>query len=401
MRLAYLTTTYPKPSHTFIRRELVELERRGHHVVRLAIRPSGDALADPADRDEHARTFHCLAQPRARLAWTALAWLATHPGEAWRAAALALAMARGAGAGFVRQAAYLVEAASLLWRLRGERVEHVHVHFGTNPATVARLMRALGGPPYSMTVHGPAEFDDPLGQWLGGKVADSAFTVAISDFASSQLRRWSDYRDWSKLAIVHCGVSQAFFAEPAPLDPLSRTLVCVGRLTPAKGQLLLLDAMAALVDEGLDVQLVLAGDGEMRGVVERRIEELGLEGHVRITGWIGEAEVRKEIAAARALVLPSFAEGLPVVIMEAMAMGRPVISTAIAAIPELVRTGETGWLVAPGNAGELADAMRDAVAASPERLSALAASARQRVRERHDVAREAAKLEALLLASRG
>jgi glycosyltransferase involved in cell wall biosynthesis len=400
MRLAYLTTTYPKPSHTFIRRELVELERRGHHVVRLAIRPSGDTLADPADRDEHARTFHCLGQPRARLAWTALAWLATHPGQAWRAAALAFAMARGAGAGFVRQAAYLVEAASLLWRLRGERVEHVHVHFGTNPATVARLMRALGGPPYSMTVHGPAEFDDPLGQWLGGKVADSAFTVAISDFASSQLRRWSDYRDWSKLAIVHCGVSRAFFAEPAPLDPLSRTLVCVGRLTPAKGQLLLLDAMAALVDEGLDVQLVLAGDGEMRGVVERRIEELGLEGHVRITGWIGEAEVRKEIAAARALVLPSFAEGLPVVIMEAMAMGRPVISTAIAAIPELVRTGETGWLVAPGSVGELADAMRDAMRADPERLSTLAANARERVRNRHDVAREAAKLEALLLAHR-
>jgi glycosyltransferase involved in cell wall biosynthesis len=116
----------------------------------------------------------------------------------------------------------------------------------------------------------------------------------------------------------------------------------VGRLCEQKGQFLLLEAVARLASEGVPVELVLAGDGELRGDLERLIEAQGMAGFVNITGWVDSKRVRDEILSARVLVLPSFAEGLPVVIMEAMALGRPVVSTYVAGIPELVIPGETG-----------------------------------------------------------
>jgi len=395
--IAYLATKYPAVSHTFIRRELMEIERQGHPVLRLAIRKADADPVDPLDKQENAKTLHCLSQPIGRLLPAQLLTICTRPLKFVRALALAVRMGWRSDRGLLRHLAYLGEAAYLLQVLRGEAIDHLHAHFGTNSAAVARLIHRLGGPRYSFTVHGPDEFDAPRSLDLPGKVADAAFVVAISDFGAAQLRRWTSTENWAKIHVVRCTVGDDFFADAQPIDEHCNTLVCVGRLCPQKGQLLLIDAMAKLVGDGVDLRLVLAGDGEMRSLVEQRIDQAHLRDRVEITGWISEAHVRRHILAARAFVLPSFAEGLPMVIMEAFALGRPVISTYVAGIPELVRPEENGWLVPAGNAGELAAAMADAMHRPVEKLQAMGNNGRDRVLKRHYLPNEVAKLETLFV----
>ncbi len=397
MRIAYLVTKYPAVSHTFIRREILALEQRGHVILRLAIRATGNNLVDPQDQAEQARTHHCLSQPKFRLLLGQLRTLLTCPVGFGRALALALRMGWRGDRGLLRHIAYLLEAAYLLQVVRRHRIDHVHAHFGTNSAAVARLIRRLGGPNYSFTAHGPDEFDAPRQLDLAGKIADAVFVVAISDYTAAQLRRWAAPEHWGKIHVVHCTVDDDFFQAARPVDPLSRTFVCVGRLCPQKGQLVLLEALQLLRAAGQDVRLVLAGDGELRPQIESRIRAFGIDDRVEITGWIGEAEVRRHILAARALVLPSFAEGLPVVLMEALALGRPVISTYVAGIPELVRPGENGWLVSGGNAAQLAVTMRAALEASADQLTAMGAAGRRVVQERHFLPTEVDRLEGLFL----
>jgi len=199
--------------------------------------------------------------------------------------------------------------------------------------------------------------------------------------------------------VVHCGLERSFH-EVAPVGvPTAPRLVCVGRLCEQKGQLLLLEAARLLAARSITFELVLAGDGEMRGQIEALIARHGLQQHVRITGWISSAQVREEILAARALVLPSFAEGLPVVIMEAMALRRPVLTTYVAGIPELVRPAENGWLFPAGAVDELAAAMADCLAQPAETLQRMGEAARQRVLQRHDIDTEAARLASYFKAS--
>ena len=396
LRIAYLAPEYPKVSHTFVRREIRALEQRGHEVLRLAIR--GGATVDAADREESKRTITCLALPRVGMLVAVATAMIARPVAWLRAVTMALRMGRRSDRGLLRHVAYLIEAAVLLRVCAVHGIRHVHVHFGTNAAAVARLMRCLSGRrlAYSMTIHGPDEFDAPRGLSLREKVVDAAFVVAISDYCSAQLRRWADPLDWQKIHVVHCAVAPEFFERAAPIPAASRTLLSVGRLSAQKGQLVLLDALARLLAEGVDVRLVLAGDGEMRGELERAIRTRRLEGHVTITGWVDEPEVRRLLVAARALVQPSFAEGLPVVLMEALAMRRPVIATQVAGVPELVIPGQNGWLVPAGNVDELAAAMRAALAASRERLDGMGRAGARRVRQRHDAGTEAGRLEGLL-----
>jgi glycosyltransferase involved in cell wall biosynthesis len=257
------------------------------------------------------------------------------------------------------------------------------------------LVHALGGPPYSFTVHGPHEFDRPLFIGLGEKVRRSAFVVAVSSFGRSQLYRWIDHGDWSKVKVIHCGVDATFAAAEASALPEAPRLVCVGRLSAEKGQLLLVEAAARLAAKGIRFDLVLVGDGELRAELEELIARHRLAGQVRITGWVSGERVREELLAARALVLPSFAEGLPVALMEAMALRRPVLTTYVAGIPELVRAGENGWLFPAGSVSALASAFEDFFARSGEELSAMGEAARRRVLERHSDHVGAARLAAL------
>ena len=170
----------------------------------------------------------------------------------------------------------------------------------------------------------------------------------------------------------------------APSNALKR-FVCVGRLAPEKGQLLLVEAARRLAAQGEEFELVFVGDGKMRTEIETLLAGYKLSVTVRITGWVDDRQVREEISAARALVQPSLAEGLPVVIMEAMALRRPIISTFIAGIPELVGSGEHGWLVPAGDVDALVDAMRACLNASTETLTRMGEAAHERVLRRHNV----------------
>ena len=251
-------------------------------------------------------------------------------------------------------------------------------------------MRVLGGPPYSFTVHGPDEFLAPLG--LEDKIRQCAFAVAISSFGRSQLYLRTAAVLWPKVRVVHCGLEPDFYSGSTSAPAANSRLVCVGRLCEAKGQLLLIDAVAQLNKRGVRVELVLAGDGPMRTEIEKMVREFGLQDRVRITGWISSDRVREEILAARALVLPSFAEGLPVVIMEALALRKPVISTYVAGIPELLKDGENGWLIPAGSIGALTTAIEDCLSRSTDELEEMGDAGRRTVIERHSIDVEAGKL---------
>ena len=405
MKIAYLVNTYPRGSQTFIRREILALERLGFDIHRFALRSDRDALIDPADMAEDARTEHILKLGAGPLVLSALGWMARNPRGALRALALALRCgAAGAGGppgtgGRLRHLIYLAEAAHLARRCHDLRLPHIHAHFGTNSTTVAMLSSLMGGPGYSFTAHGPEEFDAPRALSLGLKADLARFTIAISSFGRSQLCRWAKAETWPRLHVVHCGIEPWRFADPAPMPPGGPHLVAIGRLTEQKGFGLLIDGMARAVQTLPHLHLTLVGDGALRPQIDADIARRGLGRHVTLAGWLDETRVREALTASQALILPSFAEGLPVVLMEAMASGRPVIATAIAGVPELV-TADCGWLVPAGDPEALAQAIL-ALAATPlDRLAQMGQAARRRVLSRHDIDAEAEKLT-VLLASKG
>ena len=395
MRIAYLINQYPKISHSFIRREIQALERQGVSVMRIAIRGWNDRLVDSDDAQEQDRTRYVLQDGAYGLIVAFVRLLLMRPGRVFQALTLVVRIARRAERPLPVHLVYLAEACKIFFWLREQKIAHLHAHFGTNPAEVAMLVHVLGGPPWSFTVHGPEEFDKPYSIGLAEKIRRSAFVVAVSSYGRSQLYRLVDHIYWPKVQVVHCGLDRTFL-DDFPIQPIPpRRFVCVGRLCEQKGPLLLLEAASLLAAQGMDFELVLAGDGEMRAEIDAFIEDHKLQSIVRVTGWISNAQVHKELLAARALVLPSFAEGLPVVIMEAMALRRPIISTSVAGIPELVHPGEHGWLVPAGDVDELVTALQTCLATSDEALAMMGHAARLHVGIRHDIETTVPKLKML------
>jgi glycosyltransferase involved in cell wall biosynthesis len=396
VRIAYLINQYPAVSHTFIRREIHALEQLGGEVMRISLRGWDRELVDETDRQERERTRYVLSRGAMPLCFAIVRMLVKSPVRTLRALSLACRMSRGSERSWYIHLAYLAEACRIAPWLRRAGVEHLHAHFGTNSAEVAMLVRELGSLPWSFTVHGPEEFDKTRSIGLAEKIRRSSFVVAVSSYGRSQLYRLADCGQWSKIKVVHCGLEPDFFNGP-DRTPDPQRLVCVGRLSEQKGQLLLIDAASRLAKEKTQFELVLVGDGELRAQIEDLIKLRGLASRVRVTGWLDNDQVRNEILAARALVLPSFAEGLPVVIMEAMALRRPVISTYIAGIPELVRPGQDGWLVPAGDVTALVDAMRTCLNSTAEEIFRLGTNAHERVLQRHKIRVEAAKLQRLFM----
>jgi colanic acid/amylovoran biosynthesis glycosyltransferase len=395
MKLAYLVNIYPRASHTFIRREILALEAAGSQVLRFSVRPCDTPLVDETDQAELKKTRVILGVGAFGLLGSLLIVLAKHPRAFLAALRTTVKMARSSDRGNIAHAAYLAEACVLRRWLDGQNIDHLHAHFGTNSAAVAMLCRELGGPPYSFTVHGPEEFERANKLDLERKVATASFVVAISEFGRGQLCRWSDPDDWPKLRVVHCGVDDRFLVPLTPRIIDRPRFVCVGRLCVDKGQMVLLEAARLLVAEGKDFEIVLVGDGPLRSRLERKVAHYGLTSRVRFTGWMSSEQVKQEILSSRAMVVPSFAEGLPVVIMEALALGRPVISTPVAGIPELLRPGINGWLVQSGSPRELAAAMSEAMNTPVDHLGRMGTAGAAAVADRHDSRREAGKLELL------
>ncbi|EJL23332.1 glycosyltransferase [Novosphingobium sp. AP12] len=392
MAVAYLSNVYPKISHSFIKTEIAALERQGFDVHRLTIRRADDTI--PEDRAEAQRTTVVL-ENSAALAMAVTMCLWSRPVAALKA--LALAWRTGGSGNRIRACAYFAEAALIARSLERAGIGHVHAHFGTNPAMVARLVARLGRVTYSFTAHGPDEFDAPRTLDLPGKIAEAAFVVGVSNFGRGQLLRWSHPDHWERIHVVHCAPDPMFLAgraqEVAGRGETVRFL-CVARLSAQKGLPLLLEAVAR-VGQTRPILLDVIGGGEDRAIIEGQIERLGIGDVVTLHGWASPRTIRTALGASRALVLPSLAEGLPVVLMEAMALRVPVIATAVAGIPELV-DGQVGWLVPSGSAEDLADALCDALDTRAADLAAMGERGWKRVTERHDPLRSAAQLAALM-----
>lgn len=397
-RLAYLTNVYPKISHSFIQTEIAGLERAGLTIDRFTIRRSAQAPSDAEEEAEAARTTALLDGNLRGLAVAVLERLATRPRATLGALVQALRRHGGWGGGHdgvVRALAYFVEAAALARGMEARGIRHVHVHFGTNSVAVARLATKMAVIGYSFTVHGPDEFDAPQRLDLKGKITDAAFVAGVSHYGRGQLLRWADPASWNKVHVVRCAVARAFLSQaPAPTAGLSSRFVCVARLSAQKGLPLLIEA-AALMPRDRAFTIDIIGDGEDRAKIKAQIARLGLGARVRLLGWRAPAQVHEALGQARAFVLPSFAEGLPVVLMEALGVGRPVIATAVAGIPELVNA-DTGWLVPCGSAKALSHAMAAALDAAPEELDAMGRAGRARVAAMHDPDVNARRLAGLL-----
>ncbi|MEL6767762.1 MAG: glycosyltransferase family 4 protein [Pseudomonadota bacterium] len=395
VKLAYFLNSYPYTSLTFIRGEIAAIEASGLPVTRYAIRPWPGALVMPEDKAEAARTRYLL-EDRKGLALAALGLLA-RPRQLLAALGLWGRLVGNAGGGLARYTAYFAEAALLAAWARADGITHIHTHFATNGAAVAMLAEAMGGPRWSMTVHGPNEFFDPERASVPLKAARAAFIAAISHFAKGQVATHCGMAAFEKTHVVRCGVDLGAFeiadppAEEAPV-------VHVGRLCVEKAQVLFPPAVAAAAEKAPGLRLEIIGDGDMRGAVEAAIEATGTGDRIAILGWRDHAEVRARLAASRGLLLPSFAEGLPVAIMEALALGRPVVTTSIAGIPELV-DARCGWVVPAGDEAALAEALAALATAPAERLAEMGRAGRARVAAMHDQTANAARLRALIEAA--
>ncbi len=397
LRVAYLVNQYPQVSHTFIRREILAIERLGVKVERFALRGWDADTVDPADTVEKLRTRHVLEHGFLPPGWALLRSLVRRPKATLRVVLEALEMSRRSIRPWPYHLVWLAHACLILEWIAHRGVRHIHAHFGTNSTDVVYLMRLLGGPEYSFTVHGADESDDAKSLNLDRKVGGAKFVAVSNSFTRGQLLRHVDPADWNKIKVIHCGLEQSFLSQEAPDLPTSPVLLCIGRLSTEKGHFILIDAFARLVARHPHVRLVLAGDGGLRSPLELRIARLGLNGRVTVTGWVSGQQVLDLIAASTILVQPSLMEGLPVAIMEAMAQHRPVIATYVAGIPELVLPGQTGWLVPPGETDRLAEAMDQAISLPLSELQAIGERGAARVRERHDIDDIAAQLTRLFV----
>ncbi|MBT2185680.1 glycosyltransferase family 4 protein [Sphingobium sp. H33] len=394
MKLAYLLNTYPLISTTFIRREIQAIEALGQPVERFAVRDWDGELVDPDDIAEHGKTRYILTGGKSALLRDVLLTLLAHPLRTLMLLPLWWRVWRNAERKFVEHVAYLLEAMAFARRAGALDVDHVHVHFSTNAATVALFARRLGGPSYSITVHGPDEIvpGEPARLSIREKARDAAFLVAITRYCRDRIAQEApDSAD--KIRIVPCGIDLAQFPF-SPDPPASSRVICIGRLCANKGQIHIPPAIAQVIEEFPDLVVELIGGGEDEAAIRAAIARHKVEDHVIVHGWGTGAYVREQLLAGRAMLLPSYAEGLPIGIMEAFAIGRPVLSTTIAGIPELL-DGDCGWIFAPGDESAIADALRGIMRATPEQRAAMGAEGRRRVEERHDLHKSA---QTLLLA---
>ena len=393
-KVAYIMGEYPLVSLTFIQREIAALRHMGLDVIACAMRRTPVAQhKGPAEKDAAATTYYVLENLKRPVAFLGAqkalfqsfrAYFRTLR-LAWRTRSPGLKAA-------LYQLIYFFEATVLARHLKAEGATHMHAHFTTGAASVAMLTSELTGIPYSFTLHGPADFLDPYRWKIGEKAARARFVATISHYARSQLMFHTPAEHWDRLHIIHCGVDPARYSGQSTAEAGETRLIFVGRVAPVKGLRLLVEAMRRLADELPELRLTVVGDGEDRALIEDMARPLGERIH--FTGYLSQDEVAEALANADIAVLPSFAEGVPVFLMEALASGKPVIATQVAGVGELVKTGETGLLVPPGDVDSLTDAIRT-LATDPAKRSAMSQAGRGVVTSDFDIHTEAARLATL------
>ena len=387
-RIAYLLSRYPAISHTFFLNEVLGLRIRGLHIETVSINAPDRPIEElpPAEAAEVETTLYLKNGSRISSAVALLAIAFSYPAVFLRGLAAVLRVPNLTILHRFFWLFYLAEALLLGRWMRARNLPHLHVHFGGAVASVGMLAAAAWRIPWSLTVHGPEELTNTSSYHLREKITSAAFVICISDFCRSQLCALTPPAQWHKFEVIRLGV------DPMLLTPISRSLtsgitmpgprtyelVSVGRLVPAKGQRILLDALRILRDRNTHLHLTLIGDGPELPALDQFVTQHHLEEHINFKGALNHASTLAHVRRADIFALPSFAEGIPVALMEAMSLGLPCVGTSIAGIPELIRSGVDGILVPPANALALADALESLTADSALRKS-LGHSARQRI----------------------
>lgn len=399
--IAYLTGEYPRATDTFIQREIAALRVQGIEVETCSIRKTGPEHHVGSEQiEEFKRTFYVIATAKSplRLVRCHLKALTQAPGRYFAALKLALATRPPGLKGLLYQLFYFVEAAVLADHLKRRSVRHLHNHIATATCTVAMLTSKMSGIPFSFTIHGPDIFFEPKHWRIDAKIAEARFVACISDFCRSQCMIFSDQKHWNKFNIIHCGIDPEKYQAETTTDLSVPHLVFVGRLAGVKGVPVLLDALSQIKADMPDLRVTLIGDGPERADLEIRAQDLGLGAVVSFAGYKSQDEVAETLASADALVLPSFAEGVPVTLMEAMASGLPVLATRVGGISELVEDGISGYLVPPGNVEALAARLRDLLS-DPELRARMGAAGRAKVTADFNQQIEAGRLAQLIVPS--
>lgn len=378
--IGYLISQYPTASHTFVRREVAAMRAAGLTIRTYSIRPGEPSPGDAMAEAEAASTYAVLGQSPLAYLGAHVSALLTGPLRYFSTLRLGLRHRVPGLKALLWALFYFAEAILLARQLRRDGVTRLHNHFANAGATVGMLTAHHLRMPWSLTLHGISEFDYPAGLLLPQKLERAEFAACVSYFGMAQAMRITRPVIWSRYHIVRCGIDPADLpsseADRMPGGVLE--LVCVGRLSAEKGHAGLLGAVAKLMRDGVAVRLTLVGDGPEGDTLKALVAELGLSDHVTFAGRLGEAATLETIARSDALVLTSFMEGLPIVLMEAMALGVPVISSRVAGIPELVADGESGLLFEPANWDQLGNAIRR-LCDDPALRASLAANARTRV----------------------
>ena len=391
-RLAYLVSQYPAITHTFILREIRALRALGFQIEAISIRGQDRPLEQLSEeeREEAALTWAVLPQGVAAIVWAQIATLFTRPvsylGGLWFALRLASWHIKAA----LLNLAYFVEAVVAGRRLHGLGITHLHTHFSS---TVALFVVKVFPITYSATIHGPEEFDNAVGFYLAQKTAAARFMCTISQYARSQLMRASRPEDWDKIEVAPLGVDPARFPpRPHRTNTEVFEILSVGRLAPAKAHAVLIEAVATVIKHSnTRIRLRIAGGGPEHAALTAWIARLGVEKHVVLEGPCSQERIREMYQETDLFALASFAEGVPVVLMEAMSMEVPCLATWITGVPELIRHGQDGWLVAPSDPEILASAIIHLME-HPELRQKLGASARQRVMECYDLGKNTQRL---------
>lgn len=400
MRIAYLTGTYPRATDTFIQREVMALRDRGAEVFTFAIRAPKDAqLVGIEQRQERDRTFYILPPKLPKLVGGHLGLLLRSPGNYFKGIQLAWQTSQAGIRGFLYQLFYFLEAGLLAQEIHHQKIQHLHNHLGDSSCTVAMLAAAIGGFSFSFTLHGPYIFYEPYHWRLDAKILNAKFVSCISYFCRSQAMYFVPFSAWEKLKIVHCGVEPHLFEQVEHVGSGSR-LLYVGRLSAAKGLPILLNSLVTLRSRNPNLKLTVVGDGEDRMELQALSQELDLGAIVDFVGYKSQTEVREVMQQTDVFVLPSFAEGVPVSLMEAMAAGVPVVTTRIAGISELVEDGVSGYLVPPGNQEVLGDAIAKLIA-DPALRNTFGQAGRAKVEQEFNVHTEAGRLYDIMAAGLG
>ncbi|MEO0929355.1 MAG: glycosyltransferase family 4 protein [Pseudomonadota bacterium] len=395
--IAYLTSEYPALSHTFIQREIAGLRNHGYPVLTTAVRRARTTHVLGQTEAEDARATYYLIEAGRNPGklFGAFGYAIARPGRFLRAIRLAWKVRPPGLKAGLYQIFYLIEAMLLAHHLHKEGVRHLHNHFANSSCTVAMLMSEISAIPYSFTLHGPSIFFEPRRWRIDEKIARAKFVACISNFCRSQGMIFAAPEHWHKMQIVHCGVEPTRY-QRQDIPPAKR-MIFVGRLAAVKGVAVLLRAFARLRGDHPDAELVLIGDGDERPRLEALASELGLDKNVFV-GSKTQDEVAEELSKSDLFVLASFAEGVPVVLMEAMASGLPVVTTRVAGIPELVEEGVHGLLVAPSAGDALEQAIRDLLD-DPARRQAMGQAGQAKVAAEFDIATESRKIADLIDAS--